>query len=721
MVREITFFVNGHEVRAVDGVSVLEGARQAGFYIPFICWHPIVGPSREGGCGLCIVEIEGFEGYPKACLTPVKEEMRVRTDTPEITMIRQRRMELLLSRHPYSCLLCPKRGTPECNPAHLVHIEGAKPCVLCRKNEKCELQKVTQYVGIKKISVRSPSSHLLPSVEGFIERDPRLCILCGRCVRVCQEVCGAAAIGFILRNGEIAEVGPVKGSLKDSGCCFCGFCIEVCPTAALMDTKVAPATKKGLIPCSEDCPVGVDVPHLLSLVGQRRFGDAAAFLRASLPLAGVLARVCTNPCEASCRRAEVNEAIAIRALERFALEAGGGDWQPPRKRPTGKQVAVIGSGPCGLACGYYLALMGHKVVIFEACTEPGGGMKIGIPSFVLPTQVLRNEIELIEKAGVEIRTSTEVKSLDALYMQGYDAIFVATGVRVRWEIGLKKEGLSAKLEDVVSFLSRTSRQSATTPLIRPEVKAALVGISRGAIAAARTLLRWLTPDVRIVFEGNEADIHADTEYVKEALKEGIAIETFTRCVKITESNGNFVLSCVRTKLGKRRDKDGRRIAEPVEGSEFDMPVDYLIMAEGEKLEVPEGFGLALGDGGFIETNAENMMTSRKGVFAGGAVAGAKRSVLDAVSAGKKAAIYIDRFLGGEVAKETHCSEEADLWLGKKDGFAYQGRVRTSSLFPEERVKSLAEEAEILGEEDAVREASRCLRCDLRLRVREMYL
>lgn len=187
--------------------------------------------------------------------------MVVWTNTPEIKELRQKTLELILSKHPYSCLVCRKRGTPECNPVHLTHLqEGPKPCLLCRKNGFCELQNISIYLEIAKIRGRSPLRRFSPAVEFFIERDPSLCILCGRCVGVCREVRGVGAIDFIRRDGEVSEIGPINGSLKDSGCRFCGACIEVCPTAALMDSKVAPARREPLIPCRQDCPVGVMFP-----------------------------------------------------------------------------------------------------------------------------------------------------------------------------------------------------------------------------------------------------------------------------------------------------------------------------------------------------------------------------------------------------------------------------------------------------------------------------
>jgi len=701
-------------------MSVLEASLEAGIYIPSLCYHPSVGVG--GSCGLCIVEIDGYEGHPKACLTPVEEGMIIRTDTPEITLIRQKTLELILSKHPYSCLICPNRGTPKCNTFHLVHLHGAKPCLLCRKNGYCELQKVTEYVGIKKISVRSPLRDCLPSVEGFIERDPRLCITCGRCVRVCQDVCGVGAIDFILSDGEVSEVRPINGSLKDSGCRFCGACIEVCPTAALMDANVAPSNTKGLVPCSEDCPVGVAVPRLVSMIAQRRFGDAAALLRRCAALAGILVRVCSNPCEVNCRRGEINEAIAIRALARFALEVGGDDWQPQRKPATGRKVAIVGSGPCGLACGYYLALMGHQVTIFEASPEPGGMMRLGIPDFTLPTQVFKKEIELIEKAGVEIRTCAEVKSLDELFMQGYDAIFVATGICIKTETGIERQAISEKLEDVVSLLTRGLRGNAGGSVAMSAARVALLGMSRGTLAAARSILRWMTPEVCapevcIIYQGTDADMPVAPTNLKQGLEEGVKVEFSTQAVNIRKEGEKYVLTCVRTKLGKKRDKDRRRIPEPVEGSEFDMPVEYIVLGDSEKLEVPESFGLALVNGGLFETDVETMMTSREGVFAGGAGVKGQCSVLGSVSAGKKAAISIDSYLGGEGIKDTDSFEEPDLWLGKKVGFAYQERVRVVSTPPEERVKSMQEAEKVLGEEDAVSEACRCLRCHLRLHLR----
>lgn len=709
MAREVALSIDGCEVRAREGLSILEGTREAGLYIPSLCYHPSLEPG--GSCGLCIVQIEGIDGYPKACLTRVEEGMVVWTNTPEISEIRQKTLETVLSRHPYSCLVCPKRGTPECNPIHLIHLQGAKPCLLCRRNGYCELQNLSMYLGIKKISKAGPIRRFLPAVEGFIERNPSLCILCGRCVRVCQGVRGVGAIDFILRDGEVSEVGPINGSLKDSGCRFCGACIEVCPTGALMDEKVGPAKREPLIPCREDCPVGVDVPRLVSLIAQGEFEKAAGVIRRGLPLAGVLARVCNHPCEVNCRRGEINEPVAIRALEKFALEVGGNKWEPERKSPTGNKIAIVGSGPCGLSCGYYLSLMGHQVTIFEALPEPGGMMRTGIPEFRLPRDILRKEIELIKAAGVDIRTTARVESLEGLFLQGYDAIFIATGVHVKMKLGIEGEDL-AKVEDALSFLKRAGTDGATLGR-----RVVVVGGGNIAITASRTALCLKAEEVLVIYSRTDAEMPAHPEEVKQALEEGVRIEFLAHPVRIRNDGERPSLTCIRMKLGKKWDKEKKRIPEPIEGSEFDIPADNVIVAEGEKLEAPESFNLPLGNGGLLEVNPETLMTSRKRVYAGGAVTSGLSSVLEVVSVGKKAAISIDTYLGGEGIIEAVCPEEPDQWLGKKVGFAYQERVRIPLAHPQERVRSLEEAELVLGEEDAVREADRCLRCHLRLHLR----
>jgi len=244
------------------------------------------------------------------------------------------------------------------------------------------------YVGIKPDTPRYLFRGL-PAVEGdplFI-REYNLCIGCTRCVRVCSELRGVGALGFTLVDGRV-EVGSVAPSLAKSGCKFCTACVEVCPTGALLDKpadiKRSPTKEASVVPCRAACPVGIDIPRYVGLIAEGKYDDALAVIQDEVPFPRVLGYVCFHPCEDVCRRGRVNEPVAICALKRFAAEHGNSGARARAGRPTGKSVAIVGSGPAGLTAAYYLRTKGHTVTVFEAAAEAGGMLRYGIPRYRLP-------------------------------------------------------------------------------------------------------------------------------------------------------------------------------------------------------------------------------------------------------------------------------------------------------------------------------------------------
>jgi len=729
---QISLTIDGLKLEVEEGLTILEAAQRAGIYIPALCYHPDLPPfdsvipsnivyqgsfriegTSEGyeGCQLCLVEVEG-DGIKTSCNTPVKEGMIVHTKTQEIVERRQKILAKILSKHPHACLLCPQKEG--CDLKHCIsNVPEDERC--CSKFNNCELRKVAEYVGIGDQIPRYTLKDL-PVVqdEPLFIRDYNLCIGCTRCVRICNDVRGVGALSFTRLNGEII-VGTIAPTLKDSGCRFCGACVEVCPTGALLDKGITWAEREThLIPCKNACPAGVDVPRYIRLIAEGKFAEAIEIIREEVPFPATLGRVCPHPCEDVCRRADLDDAINIKELKRFAAEHDRGlegelTEIPPK---TGKSVAIVGSGPAGMTCGYYLSKLGHQVTIFEALPEPGGMLRYGIPDYRLPKEVIEREIEEIRKVGVNIKTNTKVESLDEIFEQGFDAIFLAMGMSKGKKLGIEGED-SLGVIDGISFL-RDVKQG---KMIKLGQKVAVIGGGNVAVDAARTALRLGAKDVHILYRRSRAEMPAYAEEVEQALDEGVNINFLVMPYKISKKNGKLSLECFHMELGKP-DLSGRRQPIPIKDKNFSMDFDNVIVAIGQRLDIPERFDLSLSPFGTLEVDSNTFTTSRKGVFAGGDMVSGPATVIEAIAMGKRVAQAIDQYLGGQgmIEEKLIETERPDPYLGRDEGFASLKRVEVPILQAEERSSGFKEV--ILGytEEQAIEEAKRCLRCDLRLQI-----
>jgi len=468
------------------------------------------------------------------------------------------------------------------------------------------------------------------------------------------------------------------------------------------------AVCEGLVkaPCSHTCPAGIDAPRYIRFIAQGKFAEALAVIREKIPFPSVCGYVCIHPCEAKCRRALLDDAIDIRGLKRFAAEHGNGLWkQNSGVAPaTGKSVAIVGSGPAGLTAAYYLAKQGHSVTVFEALPEPGGMMRVGIPDYRLPKDILKAEIKEIESVGVEIRTNSRVDSLEELTEQGYNAIFIAIGAHQGIGMGVRGED-SSKVMDCVSFLRDVSLGKG----VKLGDRVAVIGGGNAAIDSARTALRLGAKEVTIIYRRTRSEMPASAEEIDGAIAEGVKIEFLASPSRIISKNGRVELGSIRMKLGAV-DASGRPGPEPVEGSEFIMSFDTIIAAIGQRPEVPNKFKLTLGRGNTIQVDPDTLATSQDGVFAGGDAKSGPASVIEAIADGKQAAISIDKYLGGK--------GEIDEILAPPEEMAQleepiEGRrVEVPTLPVAKRLKGFNLVELGLSEEAAIREAKRCLRCDL---------
>ncbi len=459
--------------------------------------------------------------------------------------------------------------------------------------------------------------------------------------------------------------------------------------------------------CRRACPAGIDVPRYIRLIADGKFSEALAVIRERIPFPSVCGRVCFAPCESACHVALISGPVSIRALKRFVAEQAEVSEEPLPDRSTGKSVAIVGSGPAGLTAAYHLAKRGHAVTVFEALPEPGGMMRFGIPAYRLPKNILRAEIERIESIGVKIKTNTRVDSLDSLFRDGFSAIFLAIGAQQGVKLGIEGED-NPRVMGCVSFLKHVN--------LGKEVelgnRVAVIGGSSAAIDAARTALRLGAKEVTIVYRRTRAEMLASPEEIEAALTEGVRTCFLAAPSRIVGRDGEVELECIRTKLGKM-DVSGRPRPEPVEGSEFSMSLDTVVVAIGQCALIPKEFNLPIGTENTIQVDPKTLATSIEGVFAGGDAVSGPASVIEAIASGRQAAISIDKYLGGDgIIDESLAAYEERILPA---GFQPVGeRIAPPSLPVDERLSGFHEVESSFSKDMAIREAKRCLRCDLPL-------
>jgi len=463
-------------------------------------------------------------------------------------------------------------------------------------------------------------------------------------------------------------------------------------------------------PCVLACPIGIDIPRHLRLISQGQFADALAVIVDKLPLPSVCGRVCPAPCETKCRLGEVGGSMPIRALKRFVTEQASIQLDQRTAKSTGKRVAIVGSGPAGLTAAYYLTKLGHKATVFEALGEPGGMMRLCIPDYRLPKNVLTADIEAIKSVGVDIITNTRIGSIDELSSQGYAAVFVAIGAHKPVKLGIDGEDITGVV-DGISLLKDINQGKE----VRLGGCVAVIGGGNAAIDSARVAMRAGAKEAIIFYRRSREEMPANQAEVDEALLEGVRIEFLAAPTKITKVNNMLRMGCISMKLGKE-DDSGRRRPEPMPGSEFNIDVDTVIIAIGQIPDIPGQLGLLLTKDGVVEASTGTLETGTTGVFAGGDAVTGPASVIEAVGAGRKAASSIDKYLGGTGTIDETLSPPEETVIPLKPLQPVGQRAGTPSLPLGERLGSFAEVELGFTEQTAMEQAARCLRCDLPITV-----
>ncbi len=745
--------IDSTELKSEHDETILDAADRAGIYIPRLCFRPGLPPSHElkpsengiyrdgkliktdnqepfSGCKLCIVEIDGQPGEHTACDTKITDGMVVKTNTPELRSKRQEHLVSILKEHPHVCLTCAQKegcSRTQCS----ANVPDPEKC--CIQLGNCELEKVADHIGMKPETPKYVPQNLpKEDQEPLFIRDHNYCIGCLRCVRACTELSGADVLGFVYKDGKILVGSKSAPGFADakSPCRFCGLCVEVCPTGALMDKEPKSGERSSwLVPCKSTCPAGVDVPRYVQYIAQGKPAEAAAVIREKVPFPGVLGRVCFHPCEDVCRRGVVNEPISICSLKRFAADHDTGLWKEradentKTHKKTDKTVAVIGGGPAGLTAAYYLSRKGHFVTLYEAKEQVGGMLAWGIPKYRLPESVLKQELQDILTTGLEIKTNTTVGKdiqFNAIRANS-DAVFIAIGAcqtKMLELEGINLEGVHLGM-DLLKAVNLSNQDK-----IQLGKRVVVIGGGNVAVDVAMTARREGGEDVQLVCLETRDEMPAFHWELEEAVEEAITINNSWGPKRILGSSDGKVTGIELKRCTSVFDEHGNFAPRYNETETKTIETDCVILAIGQAsdLDFLEGTESCVETARGCILVDEATLEATTGVFAGGDVIKQPGSVINAIAAGRTAASAMDRYMGGDgVIDETLLPvEEINQKIEPVNGFAGQARVSDSRLDPEKRL-CYDELCMGLDQTDATREALRCLRCSLRLELPEVIL
>jgi NADH-quinone oxidoreductase subunit F len=413
--------------------------------------------------------------------------------------------------------------------------------------------------------------------------------------------------------------------------------------------------------------------------------------------------------------------VAIRALKRFVTDTIEPSSYKPIRQVSGvngkHKVAIVGSGPGGLSAAHYLSLKGYKVTVFESEAEPGGMLTCGIPSYRLPRETLRKEIESIIDENITVKCGMTLGhdiTIDGLFEKGFKALFLAMGAHKSRKLNIEGEDIKG-VYPAIQFLKDFNLRG--KKMARGRV--GVIGGGDSAIDAARVALRQEgVASVTILYRRTRQEMPALSGEVDAAIQEGIKLQTLVSPLKINSKSGKLTgVRIIRNKLGDL-DKSGRRNPVPIPGSEENIELDTLIITIGDVPDIDfiSSMGIEITDSGTVKYDKDTLLTSREGIFAGGDVVTGPNTVVNAIAAGKKAAMMIDRYLCGEDLRQPSKAQLPKHYIepsGLSDEELSQiRRAIPPTMAMEERISSFAEVERTLAEGDAIREARRCLRCDL---------
>lgn len=543
------------------------------------------------------------------------------------------------------------------------------------------------------------------------------CLGMGDCIRACKF--------------DAVHMGPEGYPVVDeSRCVGCGACEKACPkeiiTVRTMSQRLLHFNEldDALAPCQQTCPAEINIPQYIDCIRKGDYAGAVNTIRERNPLLLTCGRVCPHPCENYCRRGIEDEAVSINQLKRFVAdwEMNSGKRLPIACAPdTGKKVAVIGGGPAGLSCAFFLRRLGHAVTIFEAMPRLGGIVRYGIPEYRLPDVVLDWEIQGILDLGIEARLNQRLGqdySIEAIREQGYDAIFLGIGA---WQdLSLRIPGEEMKgCYRAIEFLSSVA--SAPDKKVPVGKSAAVVGGGNSAIDCVRTLLRLGVQDVYILYRRTRKEMPANEVEIVAAEHEGVKFQFLAAPTKVVgDADGRVTgIEFLTMKLGEP-DASGRRRPVPIEGSEKVLEVDMVISAISQQTDMAflekeaEKAKFEITRWNTFDNDPEILQTSVPYIFTGGDSATGPSLVVDAIGGGRRAARSIHQFITGEQVqtspKSLRKKHIPESLFKTVPGIRKQKRTPMPELEVKERITSMIEVDQVISEKEAASEACRCLNC-----------
>lgn len=603
-------------------------------------------------------------------------------------------------------------------------------------------KKVRAFIGWDGIAIRDPEVNLIDLIRAYMEAVQKES--CGKCTpcrvgtRIMSSILNRIAGGqgkaedleqlkylgeMILKSSKcnLGQTGPkpVLHALDHFKAQF---------SEVIQSKKKIPRGEykvKVTAPCESACPSHLPITRYVELIKEGRFTESLAAIREATCLAGVLGRVCIRPCEDNCRRQNVDECISIKWLKRFVA-----DYELDKRREPGvtrvptrsEKVAIIGAGPAGLTCAYYLGLKGYPVTIFERLGEPGGMAAVGIPDYRLPRDIVRYETSLVERMGAEIRYNTQVGkdiTLSQIFEQGYKAIFIGVGAHTNTPMGVEGEdkGYKGFIPGVYYLLEINLGRDPY-----PEGKrVVVVGGGNVAIDCVRSSFRIGKADVNLVYRRTKKEMPADRVEIHDAEEEGVKFHYLCNPVRIIEKDGKVTgMECIRMELGEP-DESGRRRPVPIKGSEFFIEADIVIPAIGQAIDLSfleEKDGVKTTKRSTIAVQEGTFQTNRAGIFSAGDCVIGPDVLVRAGGHGKKAADKIDAYLQGKELKESEDERletlvekikvySKDEKIGNPGG---QKRAMLELLPPDSRKWIFDEVEKGFSIPVAQKEAERCLRC-----------